>query len=180
MWEKKLSHEVQPRKLVIVGKGNLAGKGVYADRNFKKGEVVIKYSLKPLTKKEFKNLPEGEQEFTHMHGGTIYLYSEPERYVNHSETPNTYQDLTNKCDVALRNIKKGEMITTDAAKDDILIYEVEPRKIAREINRAKQQQAFPLRDHSTILVKIVCKQRLYRTKNLFYFLPEEEGNSFFL
>lgn len=58
--------------------------------------------------------------FTHTHGDMNYLYSEPERYVNHSNHPNTYQDLKNKCDVALRDIKKGEMITTDATKDHVL------------------------------------------------------------
>ena len=42
----------------------------------------------------------------------------PERYVNHSKNPNTHQ--THKCDVVLRDIKKGEMITTDATKDDIV------------------------------------------------------------
>lgn len=104
---------------VIVSKGNLAGKGVYANRDFKKGEVVIKYNLKPLVGDEFENLPDSEKEFTHTHWGVTYLYSEPERYVNHSKNPNTYQDLINQCDMALRDIKKGDMITTDATKDDI-------------------------------------------------------------
>jgi SET domain-containing protein len=104
---------------VIIGKGNLAGKGVYAGRNFKKGEVVIQYQLKPITEEDYKKLPASEQLFTHSHWGIIYLYSEPERYVNHSEHPNTYQDLINKCDIALRDIEKGEEITGDATKDDI-------------------------------------------------------------
>ena len=104
---------------IIIGKGNLAGKGVYANRAFKKGEVVVRYNLRSLTEKEFENLPEGEKEFTHTRRGVIYLYSEPERYVNHSENPNTGQDFISNCDVAMRNIKKGEMITTDATKEDI-------------------------------------------------------------
>lgn len=104
---------------VIVDKGNLNGKGVYANRDFKKGEVVVKYNLKPLTEEELEKLPENEKMFTHTHWGVTYLYSKPERYVNHSENSNTYQDLVNKCDVALRDINKGEMITTDATKDDI-------------------------------------------------------------
>lgn len=104
---------------ILIGKGNLAGKGVYANKDFKKGEVVISYNLKLLTEETLKNVPKSEKIFTHRHRGAIYLYSEPERYVNHSEDPNTYQDLTNRCDVALKNIKKGEMITTDATKDDI-------------------------------------------------------------
>lgn len=103
---------------IIIGEGNLAGKGVYANRDFKKGEVVIKYNLKKLSQKEFEGLPENEKEFTHTHWNLIYLYSEPERYVNHSFNPNTYQDLKNQCDIALLDIKKGDMITTNSLKDD--------------------------------------------------------------
>ena len=95
------------------------GKGVFANRDFKKGEVVIKYNLKPLTGEEFEDLPESEKEFTHKHLGVIYLYSVPERYVNHTSNPNTIQYLRKKCDVAKRNIKKGKEITTDATKDEI-------------------------------------------------------------
>jgi hypothetical protein len=104
---------------VIIGKGNLAGKGVYANRNFKKGQVVIHYNLKPLTEKEYDGLPQKERMFVHKHKGQIYLYSEPERYVNHSNNPNTYQDLDKKQDIALKEIKKGELLTTNAKKDDI-------------------------------------------------------------
>ena len=104
---------------LIIGKGKLTGKGVYANRDFKRGEVVVKYNLRPKTKEEYNNLPNSEKMFTHIHKGVIYLYSEPERYVNHSKTSNTSQDHINNCDIASREIKKGEMITTDARKDDI-------------------------------------------------------------
>ncbi len=97
------------------------GKGVFAKRDFKKDEVVIKYNLKPLTKEEFENLPEDEKEFTHKHQEVMQLYSIPERYVNHSPHPNTIQDLERKCDVAKRDIKKGEEITTDASKDESIL-----------------------------------------------------------
>lgn len=92
--------------------------GVFANRNFKKGEVVVKYSLRPLTDQEYLNLPETEKEFTHRHWGTAYLYLPPARYVNHSSNPNTTQDLKNRCDIAIRDIKKGEEITTDSTNDD--------------------------------------------------------------
>ncbi len=103
---------------VSIGKGKIVGKGVFANRNFKKGEVIIKYNLKGLTKKEFQELPEMEKNFVHNLRGKLYLYSSPERYVNHSSNPNTIQDLKNKCDIAIRDIRKGEKITTDATKDD--------------------------------------------------------------
>ena len=104
---------------ITIGKGNLAGKGVYAAKDFKKGEVVIQYQLKALTEKEYDKLKQSERTFVHKHKGQIYLYSKPERFVNHSSTPNTYQNLDKKQDIALREIQKGEMITTNAKKDDI-------------------------------------------------------------
>ena len=90
---------------VVVGEGNLEGKGIYANRDFDKGEVVVQYSLKPLSKEEYENLSKDEKMFTHTHRGQIYLYSEPERFVNHSENPNTYQDLEKQQDIALKDIK---------------------------------------------------------------------------
>jgi len=104
---------------VIIGKGNLAGKGIYAHRDLKKGEVVIQYELKPLNEDEFDELSEVEEIFVHSHNGKRWPYSEPECYVNHSDDPNTYQDLIAQRDIALRDIKKGEQITTDSHKDDI-------------------------------------------------------------
>ncbi len=103
---------------VFIGHGSLAGKGVYAGRDFKKGEVVINYHLKALSQEDYDKLPTEEKMFTHTHEGVVYLYSEPERYVNHADRPNTRQDHVNHCDVALRDIKKNEAITTDATKDD--------------------------------------------------------------
>ncbi len=105
-------------KDVIIGKGNLDGKGVFAARDFNKDETVIRYNLKPISKEELESLPVVEQQFTHIHHGQIHLYSSPEKYVNHSDNPNTYQDFETWADVALRDIKKGEEITTDATKDD--------------------------------------------------------------
>lgn len=101
-------------KDVVIGKGKLAGKGVYAARDFKKGELVKKYNLKKLTQAEFDMLPKNERMFTHSFWGQIYLFPEPSRYTNHSSKPNTVSDLNKMCDYALRDIKKGEMITTNA------------------------------------------------------------------
>ncbi|MEZ4753520.1 MAG: SET domain-containing protein [Bdellovibrionota bacterium] len=107
------------RSDVSIGVGNLAGKGVYANRDFAKGEIVIRYNLQPLSLEEFNNLPKSEKIFVHTHFGQIFLYGEPERYVNHSDNPNTIQDLIKQCDIAARDILKGEMITTDSTKDDL-------------------------------------------------------------
>lgn len=105
-------------KNVTIGIGNVNRKGVYAARFFHKNEVVITYKLKPLSDSEFEHLAESQKSFVHTHWKQRYLYSVPERYVNHSLHPNTYQDLEKKCDIALSDIQEGEMITTNASKDD--------------------------------------------------------------
>lgn len=105
---------------VEIGAGKLDGKGVYAARDFKKGEVVIKYNLQELTFEQYKNLQEPEKSwFTHARKGKIFLYSEPERYVNSSKTPNAYIDLTLGADIALRDIQKGEEVTIESSAEDV-------------------------------------------------------------
>jgi len=95
------------------------GKKVFAKKIFMKGEVVITYSLESLSLKEFEELTKRDKKFTHTHRGRVYLYSTPERYVNHSTNPNTNPDTTMRYDVAIRTILEGEEITTDSTKDDV-------------------------------------------------------------
>lgn len=106
-------------KNVTVKTSKIHGRGVFADRDFKKGEVVIKYRLKLLTKGEFANLTEKDKHFTSFQNGKYWFFPSPERYVNHSCRPNTNPNLKNKSDFAVRNIKKGEEITTDYRKDNV-------------------------------------------------------------
>ncbi|WP_051271804.1 nuclear transport factor 2 family protein [Shimazuella kribbensis] len=98
---------------VIIGKGKLAGKGVYAAKDFEKGELVVPYNLKELSQSEFDALSHSEREWTHSFWGKIYLFSEPARYVNHDDNPSTFPDLDRRGNYALRKIKKGEAITID-------------------------------------------------------------------
>lgn len=104
---------------VHIDKGHLAGKGVYAARDFLTGEIVVNYNLTALTEEQFNALPESEKMFTHIQHGATYLYGEPERYVNHSNDPNTLPDHILHADVAIRDIRQGEMITTDSRLDDV-------------------------------------------------------------
>ena len=104
---------------IIVKESKIHGKGVFANRNFKKGEVVIKYNLKSLTEQEFRNLPESEKHFTSFEDGKYWLFSSPERYVNHSCEPNTNPNLKEKYDFATKDIRKGDEITSDYTKDNV-------------------------------------------------------------
>lgn len=87
------------------------GLGVFALRDFKKGEVVVEYNLRKLTQDEFKQLSKSEKHFTHKRDGIIYYYPDPERHVNRYKDPNVYPDFERNGDVALRDIKKGEELS---------------------------------------------------------------------
>ncbi len=104
---------------IIVKASKIHGMGVFANRNFKKGEIVINYHLQRLTKEEFDHLPKSERHFTAKENGVIYLFLPPERYVNHSCDPNADPNLKEKFDFAIKDIKKGEEITVDYRKDGV-------------------------------------------------------------
>jgi SET domain-containing protein len=104
---------------VFVKKSKIHGKGVFANRDFKKGEIVIKYSLKVLTEEEFHNLSKSEKQFTSFHDGKYFLFPSPERYVNHSCEPNVHPNLKDKYDVCIKDIKKGEEILADYTKEGV-------------------------------------------------------------
>jgi hypothetical protein len=101
---------------VRVGKGDLAGKGVYTDRDFIAGEPVITFDLQQIDEAQYLALPAGEYLFVHSYGGRRYLYPAPARFVNHSDEPSCFEDFDRCCDVALRDIAKGEPVTIDAAQ----------------------------------------------------------------
>ena len=101
---------------VIVKKSKIEGKGVFAARDFKKGEIVLKWdNSKKLTKDELKKVPEVKKKYVSYNKGKVIYMQPPERYVNHSCNANT--KIQNSCDVAIRDIKKGEEITSDYSED---------------------------------------------------------------
>lgn len=106
------------RRHSLVRLSKIHGKGLFANRDFKKGEVVVEYSLKELTPEEFAGLPESERHFTAKRNGQYVLFMPPARYVNHSCEPNT-TSVNMQADVAIRDIKRGEEITGDYSEEDI-------------------------------------------------------------
>ena len=104
---------------VTIGEGDMSGKGLYAARDFKKDEVVVTYELKSLTFQELKALSTEDYAATHNVNGQIFLYPEPARYVSHSEDPNVKNDHKQQANIALCDIKAGELITVDARYDDV-------------------------------------------------------------
>ena len=102
---------------VLIKDSKIHGKGIFANKDFKKGQIVLKWNPKEITEIQFDNLSEEEKEFAGLHEGKYRLMQPPERFVNHSCAPNT--NSLDDCDVAIKNIKKGEEITSDYSKDVI-------------------------------------------------------------
>jgi hypothetical protein len=100
---------------VIVKKSPIDGKGIFAARNFKKGELVIRWgSHKQISKEENDKLPAKEKHHI-SYIDSKYILVPPEGRVNHSCDPNVY--LANFCYVAKTDIKKGEEIIADYRKE---------------------------------------------------------------
>ncbi|MFA6325180.1 MAG: SET domain-containing protein [Candidatus Paceibacterota bacterium] len=95
---------------IIVKKSKIQGKGVFANKFFKKGEVVLKWNSKKITKEEADKLNINQKHYLYKERNKYFLMQSPEKYINRSCDPNTIPK--NQCDVAVRSIKKGEEITS--------------------------------------------------------------------
>ncbi len=101
---------------VIIKQSNIHNKGIFAAKDFKKGEIVLQWNIsKTITKNEYEKLPIEKKNYICITKNKYVIMQEPEKYMNHSCEANTI--VTNFCDIATRNIKKGEEITTDYFND---------------------------------------------------------------
>ncbi len=100
-------------KDVIVKKAGKKGKGVFALKNFKKGEfifrdkkgkIVKRKDVNKLSKDDQKHLNEVDEE-------PFEIMQSPGKYINHSCNPNAIPK--GRSIYALKPIKRGEEITTD-------------------------------------------------------------------
>ena len=101
-----------PNTDIEVRKSRIHGRGVFALRDFKPGEVVLMWDTSyALTDDEYAKLPDDQKQYATRYRGGWILMQEPMRYVNHSCDANTAsQEGT---DVATKPIRAGEEITSD-------------------------------------------------------------------
>jgi len=101
---------------IVIKKSKIAGKGVFATRDFKKGEIVIFWDIShQISQENAKTASKEKQKYLAHINGKIIVQQEPAKYVNHSCDPNT--NTKNFCDVAIKDIKNGEEITSDYSSD---------------------------------------------------------------
>jgi SET domain-containing protein len=96
---------------IIIKKSKISGRGIFANRNFSKGEIVLKWNPKLIKKSDVGKLSKKEITFVEKIGNRYYIMQPPERFMNHSCEFNTI--TKNKSDIAIKNIKKGEEITSN-------------------------------------------------------------------
>jgi putative hydrolase of the HAD superfamily len=97
---------------IVVKSSGIHGMGVFAQRTFLKGEVVLKWEdTREISQDELNSLPASEKNYIDIQGGKILLVGIPERFLNHSCAANTSPG--ENCDIANRDIEVGEEITAD-------------------------------------------------------------------
>jgi SET domain-containing protein len=105
---------------VVIKPSDIHGKGVFASRDFKMGEAVLLWDRSDIiSAEEFKKLADDEKRYVCFEDGLYVRMQEPERYVNHSCDSNTI--VKQFSDIAIRDIKKGEEITSNYNKDSSVI-----------------------------------------------------------
>jgi len=102
-------------KNVVVRKSKVQGRGVFANKNFHEGEIILEIDDSHVVKDESK-LTKYQKEFVADYlPDKIVLMQPPERYINHACEPNVYVKTIDgiRQVLAMREIKKGEEIVFD-------------------------------------------------------------------
>ena len=94
------------------------GKGVFAGKEFVKGEIILKIDTSALVSAEdIRYLSADEQNHTMYVGdGNYIIMGSPERFVNHSCEANAYTKRGKV--IAMKDIKQGEeiIVNTETGK----------------------------------------------------------------
>lgn len=103
---------------VEVRESKIEGKGVFALKDFKKGELILDIDdTQVITDPGTLSQYQKDYECDWLENGKIILMKEPEKHINHSCDPNTYVKTIDgiRKVIAMHNIKKGEEINYDYA-----------------------------------------------------------------
>ena len=100
---------------VVVKNSPMQGKGVFASRDFKKGDFVLVIDDSHVVEDESQLTPEQHEFDLDYLGDKIILMQEPEKYINHSCDPNVCvrTEISVRNVYAMREIFQGDEITCD-------------------------------------------------------------------
>jgi SET domain-containing protein len=108
----------QEKPKIVVRPSSIHKFGAFAGSFIPKGTILPWENTREMSQEEFSKLPPNERRFTDIQDGKMFLVGEPERYVNHSCDNNTAPGPL--CDIAIRDIKEDEEITSDYSNFFIL------------------------------------------------------------
>jgi SET domain-containing protein len=104
----------------IVKSAGKKGKGLFANRNIRKGESIMRVDLskdKSYTREQIDSNPKLQSDHCDYVGRGRYTISfHPYSYMNHSCNPNVlvkHKSITKSNFIALRDIREGEELTYD-------------------------------------------------------------------
>lgn len=101
---------------VIVKSSPIQGKGVYANKKFRKGEVILEIDDSHVVT-DTSQLTKEQEEYDcdYLADGKVILMQSPEKYINHSCDPSVY--VKTKTGIrkvfAMKNLEKGQELTFD-------------------------------------------------------------------
>lgn len=95
---------------VIVCHTGKKGRGVFAARAFRKGEVILPIKGRIITSDEAEKCSRYAQDHMYTLGRNKYMVARyPDKYINHSCSPNVYEK--NRKIIAMKGIGKGKEIS---------------------------------------------------------------------
>jgi uncharacterized protein len=100
---------------IKISNSTIHGKGIFANKDFSKGEVVLRWDScsKIISDKEYSKLSEGQKRM--VFDGSLYF--SPSQFMNHSCKANVKN--IESYDTALRDIKEGEEITCNYIEENV-------------------------------------------------------------
>lgn len=110
---------------IIVKNSRIHGKGIFANKNIPKEELVMVIRGEVISGKECERREEEDNNVYIFWNGRYYIdtvKTKKIKYINHDCEPNCYVDDRDKESlnlISLRDIKKGEEITMDYGYEEI-------------------------------------------------------------
>ncbi len=103
---------------IEVKNSKIEGKGVFAKKDIKKGEMILDIDDTHVISDE-STLTQYQKDYEcdWLEDGKVILLQTPEKHINHSCDPNTYTKTIDgiRKVIAMRDIQSGEEITADYA-----------------------------------------------------------------
>ncbi|GAI30526.1 unnamed protein product [marine sediment metagenome] len=139
---------VKRKKTYLIKKSRKKGKGTFATRDIKKGELIMMRDYSKLKRYKLGDRTLRKSNHVDYVGNKEYVIDKsPNSYINHSCNPNTKTVAISKNkakNYAIKNIRKGEELThsyvpskkelAQAKKQGLYIWKMKKKRLAKKEN----------------------------------------------